>query len=100
MLDPSKPTAKLGLDVHLEFLMVVAQRDHAAPQAPRKFTREQLVGPVPKWVAEGLISRCERRCRGFASPTPEGLSLNSRGCRSGLAPPPAIHGEPRRGSPR
>ena len=26
------------------------------------------------------ISRCESLCRGFPSPTPEGLSLNSRGC--------------------
>ena len=26
------------------------------------------------------ISRCENRCRGCESPTPEGLSLNSRGC--------------------
>ena len=33
-----------------------------------------------KWVPEGLISRWERLWRGFASPTPEGLSLNSRGC--------------------
>ena len=54
VVDPGKPTLKLGLDVHLEFLMVVAQRDHAAPQAPRKFTREQLVGQVRNWVAEGL----------------------------------------------
>ena len=34
-----RPALKLGLDVHLEFIMVVAQRGHLSPQAPRKFTR-------------------------------------------------------------
>jgi hypothetical protein len=43
LLYPDKHSLKLGLDVHLEFIMAVAQRDHAAPQAPRKFTPEQLV---------------------------------------------------------
>ena len=45
---------KLGLDVHLEFIMAVAQRGHGSPQAPRKFTPGQLVEQVRKWVAEGL----------------------------------------------
>src|SRR5881409_2913639 len=40
---PDKPSIKLGLDVHLEIIMGVAQREHAAPQAPRKFTPDQLV---------------------------------------------------------
>src|SRR5919109_894362 len=31
VLYPDKPSIKLGLDVHLEFIMAVAQRDHAAP---------------------------------------------------------------------
>jgi hypothetical protein len=42
VIDPAKPLLKLGLDVHLEFIMAVAQKDHANPHAPRKFTREQL----------------------------------------------------------
>ena len=46
VLHPDKPTLKLGLDVHLEFIMAVAQRDHAAPLAPRKFTPDQLVAQV------------------------------------------------------
>jgi transposase len=33
----------------------VVQRDHAAPQAPRKFTPEQLILQVQKWVAEGWV---------------------------------------------
>jgi hypothetical protein len=34
----------IGLDVHLQFIMAVAQKDHANPHAPRKFTRKQLSG--------------------------------------------------------
>ena len=43
VLHPDRPTLKLGLDVHLEFIMALAQRDHASPLAPRKFTPDQLV---------------------------------------------------------
>ncbi|HNQ74923.1 MAG TPA: hypothetical protein PKN95_15155 [Verrucomicrobiota bacterium] len=43
VLDPTRPALKPGLDVHLEFTMAVAQKDHAQPQAPRKFTRAKLV---------------------------------------------------------
>src|SRR6185436_14013028 len=32
VLYPDQPSLKLGLDVHLEFIMAVAQRGHAAPQ--------------------------------------------------------------------
>ncbi|MDR3378104.1 MAG: hypothetical protein P4M10_05420, partial [Verrucomicrobiae bacterium] len=35
VIDPAKPMLKLGLDVHLEFIMAVAQKDHANSQAPR-----------------------------------------------------------------
>src|SRR2546422_3338771 len=49
---PAKPLLKLGLDVPLEFIMAVAQKDHTSPQSPRKFAREQLVEQVRKWVAE------------------------------------------------
>jgi len=53
VIDPTKPTLKLGLDVHLEFIMAVAQKDHASPHAPRKFSRAELVAHVGKLVAEG-----------------------------------------------
>src|SRR2546426_3458156 len=52
VLFTDKRSLKLGLDVHLELIMAVAQRDHAAPQAPRKFTPDQLILQVQKWVAE------------------------------------------------
>ena len=48
VLEPAKPRLALGLDVHLEFIIAVAQKDHAGPQAPRKFSREQLVAQVKK----------------------------------------------------
>ena len=65
VIDPAKPLLKLGLDVHLEFLMAVAQKDHANPHAPRKFTREQLVAQVDKWVAEGCQVVCVQESCGF-----------------------------------
>jgi len=34
VIDPAKPLLKLGLDVHLEFIMAVAQKDHANPHTP------------------------------------------------------------------
>lgn len=53
-MEPNKPLLKLGLDVHLEFIMAVAQKDHANPHAPRKFTNDEPVAQVQRWVAEGL----------------------------------------------
>jgi len=52
-IDPTKPVIKLGLDVHLEFIMAVVQRGHGALQSPRKLTPAQLVAQVAQWVAEG-----------------------------------------------
>jgi hypothetical protein len=57
-LAADRPALKLGLDVHLEFIMVVAQRGHLSAQAPRKFTRPQLVEQVKRWTAEGLGVYC------------------------------------------
>jgi hypothetical protein len=52
VVDPTRPRLCLGLDVHLEFTMAVAQRDHGGRRhrrsAPRpfswggSFTREQI----------------------------------------------------------
>src|SRR5216117_1997326 len=60
-----RPALKLGLDVHLEFIMVVSQRGHLSAQAPRKFTRPQLVEQVKRWVAEGLAVYCVQESCGF-----------------------------------
>ena len=48
VIDPARPQLKLGLDVHLEFLRAVAQKDHANPLAPRQFTRAALVAQAHK----------------------------------------------------
>jgi hypothetical protein len=65
VVDPSRPRLCLGLDVHLEFIMAVAQRDHTSPQAPRKSTRGELVAQVAKWNAEGLQVFCVQESCGF-----------------------------------
>jgi transposase len=90
-LHPDKPSLKLGLDVHLEFIMAVAQRDHASPQAPRKFTPDQLVLQVQKWVAEGWVVYAVAESCGF------GFVLHRRlveaGAQSFLITPIALNGK-------
>jgi len=91
MLYADKHSLKLGLDVHLEFIMAVVQRDHAAPQAPRKFTPEQLVFQVQKWVAEGCVVYAVAESCGF------GFVLHRRlveaGAQSFLITPIALNGK-------
>ena len=90
VIDPAKAMLKLGLDVHLEFIMAVAQKDHAAPQTPRKFTNDQLVEQVQKWIAEGLQIFCVQESCGF------GFVLHRRlvaaGAQSFLITPIALNG--------
>jgi len=90
LIDSSKPMLKLGLDVHLEFIMAVAQRGHASAQAPRKFTLEQLVAYVTQCVAEGLQVFCVQESCGF------GFVLHRRlvvaGAQSFLITPIALNG--------
>jgi transposase len=90
VVDPNKPLLKLGLDVHLEFIMAVAQKDHANPQAPRKFTNDQLVEQVRKWIAEGL------QVFGVAESCGFGFGLHRRlveaGAQSFLITPIALNG--------
>jgi len=91
VLDPAKPMLKLGLDVHLDFIMAVAQKDHANPQAPRKFTNDQLVEAVRQWFAEGLQIFCVQESCGF------GFVLHRRlveaGAQSFLITPIALNGQ-------
>ena len=90
VLEPSKPLLKLGLDVHLEFIMAVAQKDHANPHAPRKFTNDELVAQVQRWVAEGFQVFCVAESCGF------GFVLHRRlvaaGAQSFLVTPIALNG--------
>jgi transposase len=91
VIDPAKPLFKLGLDVHLEFIMAVAQKDHANPHAPRKFTRAELVAEVRQRVAEGLQVFCVEESCGF------GFTLHRQlvaaGAQSFLITPIALNGQ-------
>lgn len=89
-IDPTKPMIKLGLDVHLEFSMVVSQTGHAALKAPRQFPRQALVAQVAQWVAEGFQVFCVQESCGF------GFTLHrelvAAGAQSFLITPVALNG--------
>jgi transposase len=91
VIDPAKPLLKLGLDVHLEFIMAVAQKDHANPHAPRKFTRDQLLVQVQKWVAEGFQVFCVQESCGFGFVLHR--ELVAAGAQSFLITPIALNGK-------
>src|SRR5688572_5714291 len=91
VLYPNRPSLKLGLDVHLEFIMAVAQRDHAAAQAPRKFIPEQLILQVQKWVAEGLVVYAVAESCGFGFVLHH--QLVAAGAQSFLVTPIALNGK-------
>ena len=90
VIDPAKPILKLGLDVHLEFIMAVAQRDHASPLAPRKFTPDQLILYVQKCVAEGFQVFCVQESCGFGFVLHR--NLVAAGAQSFLITPMALNG--------
>lgn len=91
VIDPAKPLLKLGLDVHLDFTMAVMQKEHAHPQSPRKFSREQLVAQVAQWVAAGIQVFCVQESCGF------GFTLHRQlvaaGAQSFLITPIALNGQ-------
>ena len=62
---PNKPMLKLGLDLHLESIMAVAQQGHAHPPAPHKFTRAEPVAQVQRLVDEGFQVFCVPESHGF-----------------------------------
>ena len=91
VIDPAKPMLKLGLDVHLEFIMAVAQKGHANPHAPRKFTNAELVAQVKKWVAEGYQVFCVQESCGFGFVLHR--ELVAAGAQSFLITPIALNGQ-------
>jgi transposase len=90
-IDPTKPTLKLGLDVHLEFIMAVAQRDHTSPHAPRKFSRAELVAHVRQLVDEGVQVFCVQESCGFGFVLHR--QLVAAGAQSFLITPIALNGK-------
>lgn len=91
VLEPTKPRLVLGLDVHLESIMAVAQQDHSNPKSPRQFTRVELVTQVRHWVAAGLQVFCVQESCGF------GFTLHrelvAAGAQSFLITPLALNGQ-------
>lgn len=90
-IDPIKPRIALGLDVHLEFIMAVAQRDHTSPHSPRKFTRTELVVHVRKLVAEGVQVFCVQESCGFGFVLHR--ELVAAGAQSFLITPVSLNGK-------
>lgn len=62
---PRPVQLKLGLDVHLRFTMVVVQKGHLTPQAPRKMSHSKLVAQIQHWVQEGFEVHCVQESCGF-----------------------------------
>ena len=63
-IDRSKPMLKLGLDVHLEFIVAVVQRGHLSPHAPRKFTSWCLTTHPSTFGAAALARQTLSSCPG------------------------------------
>jgi hypothetical protein len=57
VMDPAKPMLKLGLDVHLEFIMAVAQKDHANPYAPASSSKSATRGRKPHFSNSSFSSK-------------------------------------------
>ena len=91
VIDPAKPLLKLGLDVHLEFIMAVAQQGHGNPHAPRKFTHSELVAQVRQWVSEGYQVCCVQESCGFGFVLHR--ELVAAGAQSFLITPIALNGK-------
>ncbi len=90
-LDSNKPRIALGLDVHLEFIMAVAQKDHASALAPRKFSRAELVAHVRKLVSEGVQVFCVQESCGFGFVLHR--ELVAAGAQSFLITPISLNGK-------
>ena len=82
---------KLGLDMHLEFIMAVVQRAYNLPQAPRRFTRAQLIEQVKRWVNEGFQVFCVEESCGFGFVLHR--QLVAAGAQSFLITPIALNGQ-------
>jgi transposase len=85
-----RPAIKLGLDVHLEFIMAVVQRGQLSLAAPRKLTPDQLVELVARWTAEGHAVYAVQESCGFGFVLHR--QLVAAGAQSFLITPIALNG--------
>jgi transposase len=91
VIDPAKPIIKLGLDVHLEFIMAVVQHGHLNPKAPRRFTPALLVQQVGQWTQAGSQVFCVQESCGFGFVLHR--QLVAAGAQSFLITPVALNDE-------
>ena len=56
---------RLGLDVHLAFIMVAEQVGHQPSKSPRKLDVVGLVAEVKRWIAQGHQVWCVQEACGF-----------------------------------
>jgi transposase len=91
VIDPNKTLLKIGLDVHLLFVMAVIQRGHSAAQAPRKLFPHQLIALIKQWIAEGLQVFCVQESCGFGFVLHR--ELIEAGAQSFLITPVALNGK-------
>ena len=89
-VDRNRPAIKLGLDVHLEFIMAVAQHDHQLPKAPRKFRADELITQVKEWIGKGHAVYCVQESCGFGFVLHR--QLVGAGAQSILITPIALNG--------
>jgi transposase len=59
------PNLKIGLDVHLEWIVAVVQEGNQTPKAPRRFKRAELVDQIRKWKEVGHEIWCVQESCGF-----------------------------------
>src|SRR5438034_5199979 len=89
-VDRNRTAIKLGLDVHLEFIMAVVQHDHQLPKAPRKFSPDQLITQVKEWIGKGHAVYCVQESCGFGFVLHR--QLVGAGAQSLLITPIALNG--------
>ena len=91
VIDPAKPMLKLGLDVHLEFIMAVAQETTPirTPRASSPATNSS--SRCAKWVAEGFQVFCVQESCGFGFVLHR--ELVAAGAQSFLITPIALNGK-------
>ncbi len=74
VIDPAKPMLELGLDVHLEFTMAVAQKDHGKPHARASSPANKSSPKSESGSSKGSKSSACRK----AAPSALSSSANSR----------------------
>lgn len=89
-----RPVLKLGLDVHLQWIVAVTQEGAQTPRSPRKFTRQELADHVRKQVEAGFEVWCVQEACGFGFVLHH--QLETAGARSLVVTPMALNHQGRK----